>query len=67
MTPETQRALVEALREIIVAIDKKAVSIDSPNIGGGCPEIGYEQHYWHEEWLHHARAALARAEKEGTP
>jgi len=47
-----------ALADIVQAIESGAVKIDSPNIGGGDPEIGYEPHYWHDEWLHRAKAAL---------
>lgn len=52
-------SLVKTLQAMVQAIDAGAVKIDSPNIGGGDPEIGYEQHYWIDEWLHHARSALS--------
>ena len=65
-SPET--AIAKSLADMVKAIEDGAVRIDSPNIGGGDPEIGYEPHYWHEEWLHYAKQALghAQCQKEST-
>jgi len=54
-------ATAESLADMVKAIEDGTVRIDSPNIGGGDPEIGYEPHYWHEEWLHYAKQALGHA------
>lgn len=52
--------LFVSLNDMVEAIEKKAVSIDSPTItGGGDPEIGYENWPWHDEWLHYAKRAIA--------
>lgn len=49
--------LVKALEEIVKAYDSGNLEMRSPEIGE--PENGIPYHEWHEEWLHHARAALA--------
>lgn len=70
MTPETQRALVEALRKAIAVADEARIEWDRAPSGmragkilialaGGVP--GYRADI---DGIH---AALARAEKEGTP
>lgn len=56
----------DALRQFIEAVDADAVRMDSNSIGEiGDAEGNYRPHQWHEEWLHHARAALAADEKDG--
>ena len=50
--------LYEALESFIAAWDGKNVEMNSPEIGG---HDDIPPHPWHEEWLFHARAALARA------
>jgi len=50
-----EAAAIASLRDMIRAIESG--SIDSPEIGE--PESGIPYHKWHDEWLHHARAALA--------
>lgn len=49
----------DALRDMVQAIERGAINIDSPAITAG----GGEKWPWHEEWLHHARGALAADEK----
>jgi hypothetical protein len=50
--------LREALRDIINAVDTGNLEMNSPEIGG---HDDIPLHAWHEEWLHHARAALSKA------
>jgi len=44
------------IKELVAAYDSKNLEMRSPEIGE--PENGIPYHEWHEEWLHHARAAL---------
>jgi hypothetical protein len=44
------------IKELIEAYDSKNLEMRSPEIGE--PENGIPYHEWHEEWLHHARAAV---------
>lgn len=64
--------LLEALTSLIEAFDADALEMNSPEIDGE-PSGGYgvgqatiPPHPWHEEWLSHARAAIARV-TEATP
>jgi len=52
--------LARQLQQFLDAYDKGAVEINSPEIGG---EDDIPLHPWHEEWLHHARYAIAAYEK----
>lgn len=54
---DSHAELVKALEEIVKAYDSGNLEMRSPEIGE--PENGIPYHEWHEEWLHHARAALA--------
>lgn len=45
------------IKELIDAYDNKNLEMRSPEIGE--PENDIPYHEWHEEWLHHARAAIA--------
>lgn len=45
------------IRQFIAAYDAGNVQISSPEIGG---HDDIAPHPWHEEWLHHAREAIAR-------
>ena len=54
-------ALVNALSEMIAAIDASA--IDSEMLPGE-PEVGINPHKWHDEWAHHVRAILASLHRE---
>lgn len=51
--------LVYALRQMINAVETG--NIDSPEIQGE-PENGIPSHRWHEEWVFHAKQALAAHE-----
>lgn len=51
--PSSRDLLVDLLK----AVDEKVVNIEGPMIDGGDPEAGGWP--WTEEWLHHARAAVA--------
>ena len=51
--------LVKRLGELIDAVDTGNAEMNSVEIDTGDPDI--QPHPWHEEWLHHARAALALA------
>ena len=52
-------ALATRLGELIDAVDTGNAEMNSVEIDTGDPDI--QPHPWHEEWLHHARAALALA------
>ena len=54
--------LVEALRNLINAIDTGNLEMNSPEIGGH-DDIPLRP--WHEEWIYRARAALSKALGEG--
>lgn len=54
-------ALVNALGEMIAAIDANA--IDSEMLPGE-PEVGIHPHKWHDEWAHYVRAILASLHRE---
>jgi hypothetical protein len=54
-------ALVNALKEMIAAID--ANSIDSEMLPGE-PEVGIHPHKWHDEWAFYVRAILASLHRE---
>lgn len=44
------------VRQAIEAHDSGNLQLSSPEIGD--PDNDIPMHPWHEEWLHHARAAL---------
>ena len=44
------------LRELLEALDSGNLQMNSPDIDADPPE---RPHPWHEEWLHHARKAVA--------
>lgn len=56
--------LVALVRAMVKAIDKREIIIDGPNVesGGSGPGDPAATWPWIDEWLHYARAALARAE-----
>ena len=51
--------LLKRLSEMVDAIAKGAVELNSAEIDVGDPDI--PPHPWHEEWAHNARAAIAKA------
>lgn len=53
----------KCLADLIEAVDAHQLEMNSPEIGGDHPDN--PPHYWHEEWLRHARAALSRARRQG--
>lgn len=70
MTPETQRALVEALRNVAAYLEADALWLESeanPLVSG--KPLGERQQASAQcrSELMSVRTALARAEKEGTP
>jgi hypothetical protein len=44
------------VKQMLEAFDGGHVELNSPDIGD--PENGVAMHPWHEEWMHHARAAI---------
>lgn len=56
----------DALRQFIEAVDADAVRMDSNDLNPAQNQLNdpAPPYPWHEEWLHHARAALAAAEKD---
>lgn len=52
---EAVARMAMVLRQLIDAYDTNNLEMNSPEIGG---ENDIPPHPWHEEWLHHARAAL---------
>lgn len=57
-----ESAMRQRLQEMVDAIEGKHIDIDSGIIDSGDPEC--EGWAWHEEWLHHAKAALSAAPAE---
>ncbi len=50
--------LLKRLNELVDAIDGAVLELNSLEIGG---HDDIPLHPWHEEWLHHTRAAIAKA------
>lgn len=44
-----------ALQSMVEAYDAHQIEMNSPDIS---QDVGQGVHPWHEEWFHHARAAL---------
>lgn len=51
--------VLAALKDFVSAFDAGQVELNSPDIS---QDPGQGAHPWHEEWLHYARAIIAKAE-----
>lgn len=56
--------LLTALVSLLDALDTGDLEMNSPEIGGENEDN--PPHRWHEEWVHYARAATAKAKGEWT-
>lgn len=64
---EANATLIAAAPDLYEALEAMADAIESGNLDISSGEVGGDEdreippHPWHHEWLHHARAALAKA------